>query len=300
MANYLSAEKRKRIYQLLCEGNGFRSVTRLVPCSIAAAVELQKRFCGIIEFLNRRYIKNLDMIDIEADEIRTFVYKKNNIRWIYIALDRKSRLVIHFHIGKRDTNDANIFLTGLSDKLKETSRISTDCLKSYTAAVAKTPLGYLPTGTESIYLLRARTFGNALTRDITNRVESHNGNVRQHVSRLTRKTRCFSKKELGLYQQLTLFFFYYNFIKKQKTIKTTPALFAKIIHKPFSIDDLVAYDLMFTGNVNNTDTLNSYGKVGGGFDKDEMEIFLAEMSNIEGTKRKGVSGAKYSKLKIVA
>lgn len=167
MANYLSIEKRKQIFHLLCEGNGLRSITRLVGCSTCVVSELQRRYSTIIDFLNRRYIHDLKMPEIEADEIRTFVGNKKNIKWVYIALDRESRMVLHFHIGSRDANDAEIFLSGLSDRLSEVSQVSTDCLASYVAAVQRTRTWCDRYSTESIELQSARYFGRVLGRGIT-------------------------------------------------------------------------------------------------------------------------------------
>lgn len=262
MANYLPVEKRKQIFHLLCEGNGLRSITRIVGCSKSVVSELQKRYCHIIEYLNKKYINRVNCDEIEADEIRTFVKKKGNIRWIYIALDRKSRMIINFHIGKRDTKDAKIFLTQLSYKLSSEAQVSTDCLTSYVSAVAKTPNGRREAATSSIGLLRAKTEHGILPRSITNRIETHNGNVRQHVSRLTRKTRCFSKKEEGLRQHLTLFFFYYNFIKIHKSLRTTPAVVAGLTDEVGWENKILEYDMLFTETtLMNKDNYREYGRV---------------------------------------
>lgn len=248
MANYLSVEKRKQIFRMLCEGNGIRSTGRITGCSVNTIKKFQVRISEIIDFINSKYIKDLDVEEIEADEIRTFVDHKTNIKWVYIALDRKSRMVLHFHVGKRDTNDARIFLEGLSAKLNAISKVSTDCLKSYISAVEQNPENYTPVSkTDSIELLRSKCLGRKLGRTITNRIETHNGNVRQHISRLTRRTRCFSKKTECLEQHLTLFFFYYNFIKKHQSLKTTPCESAGLINQAFTLNQLIEYDLMFTG-----------------------------------------------------
>lgn len=299
MANYLSIEKRKQIFTLLCEGNGIRGITRIVGCSKPAVTELQKRYVSIIDFLNRKYLKTVTAHEIEADEIRTFIHTKNNIKWIYIALDRKSRVVLHFHIGKRDAADARVFLSGLSDKLSEKSQVSTDCLKSYITAVSKTPFGYHPEDTAWIDLQRARYLGHQLGRAITNRVETHNGVVRQHVSRISRRTRCFSKKQEGLRQHLILFFFYYNFIKRHQSLKETPALEMGIIETPFTIDNLIEYDLMFTGKMTHKNTLKNYGRIEEGSVNlhDEMDEFLQIMLEQSGMK-KGTKRGKYKKLRV--
>ena len=248
MANFLTIEKRIQIYHLLCEGNGITSISRIVGCSKQTITLLLARFSAIVDYLNKKLVRDIEIEMVEADEIRTFVRIKENIRWIYIAMDRESRLVINFHVGSRDAVDAKIFLSDLSYKLNSKTPVAMDCLKSYVTAVKRTPYGRIEAATSSIGLLRAKDYKKELPRSITNRIETHNGNVRQHVSRLTRKTRCFSKSDDKLKQHLNLFFFYYNFIKIHKAIKTTPAVSSGIADKPFTFDVLIDYDNMFTEN----------------------------------------------------
>lgn len=304
MSNYLSIEKRKQIFHLLCEGNGIRSITRLVGCSTCSVTEIQRRYSTIIDFLDRRYIVDLDMPEIEADEIRTYVLNKKNVRWVYIALDRKSRMILHFHIGSRDANDAEIFLSGLSDKLNEISQVSTDCLASYCAAVDKTRSWNDFYSTEAIDLYSARHLGRVLGRGITNHIERANGTVRQHVSKLTRKTLCFAKKDESLRQHLSLFFFYYNFIKVSNKTKTVPAVAAGIIGRKFTFDNLMEYDLMFTGNSKNIHSKSIYGRVERGTSKDEIAkeekmLFLNEILMTQGVKFYQENDRKYeNKLRI--
>lgn len=248
MANYLSSEKRVKIFHLLCEGNGINSISRITGCSKQTISLLLKRFSSICDYLNRKLITNIEINEIEADELRTFVRIKTNIRWVYVAMDRDSRFIINFHIGNRDTYDAKIFLTELSYRLSSKTNVSTDCLTSYVSAVSKTPYGRIEAATSSIGLLRAVDYQKKLKRSITNRIESHNGNIRQHVSRLIRKTRCFSKCQERLKQHLTLFFFYYNFIKKHQSLSTTPSVSIGVSDTPLSFNAIIDYDNMYTEN----------------------------------------------------
>lgn len=260
-----------------------------MKCSPNTVNELEKRYCHIIDFINKKHITDLNVDEIEADELRTFIAKKDNTRWVYVALDRKSRMILHFHIGKRDTEDAKIFLSGLSHKLNDVSQVATDCLKSYISAVAKTPYGRIESAVSSIGLLRAKHLGEKLGRAITNRIETHNGNIRQHVSRMARKTRGFSRKEESLRRQLTLFFFYYNFIKRHKTLKTTPARVMRITNDEVDWESkLTEYDNMFNEMVDKPTerkrkiTLPLKSSIG---QKEKLD-FIRDMAEKEGFKKK--------------
>jgi hypothetical protein len=48
----------------------------------------------------------IQRLEAEADEIASFVQKKTNKQWIWIAMDAKSRQVIAFHVGDRSRRSA--------------------------------------------------------------------------------------------------------------------------------------------------------------------------------------------------
>lgn len=249
MANNLCDSKKIQIFHLLCEGNGIRSISRLTGASVNTISRLQTIWYERICVFNRHMVSSLFVSEIEADEIMTYVNSKHKtegefgvgICWVYVAIDRHSRMIIDFFIGRRTGAGAAEFLKKVSSRLSDECEISTDMLKSYVSAITRTGNGYEWEEKNKILLVRSRNMGvNALPRTITNRIESHNGVIRQHVSRLTRRTRCISKKRQKLVEHLTLFFFYYNFIKRQKTIKKTPAESYGIISKPMSIEQLIS------------------------------------------------------------
>lgn len=247
MANHLPLDKKKLVFQLLCEGNGVRSISRIVGVSVNTTAKLQCDIYKKIKSFNESLIQDLWSPTIEADEMRTYVQKKGRFdltsgtQWIYIGMDRESRLIIDFHLGNRNTEHARLFLHKISDRLSAGSEISTDCLQSYIAALEHTQENYIWGTRDKIELTRARVLSTNIPapgRGITNRIESQNGLVRQHVSRLTRRTRCISKKVERLEEHLTLYFFYYNFVKKHKTLKSCPGVASGLVTRPIDIEDL--------------------------------------------------------------
>jgi insertion element IS1 protein InsB len=48
----------------------------------------------------------LQRLEVEADEMASFVQKKANKQWIWIAIDAKSRQVIAFYVGDRSRRSA--------------------------------------------------------------------------------------------------------------------------------------------------------------------------------------------------
>ena len=67
-------------------------------------------------------------------------------------------------------------------------------------------------------------YGNLSLDEIeTTNVENYNGILRERLSRLVRKTKCFGKSKSRLENALHLFQFYWNFMKPLKE-KLTPAI----------------------------------------------------------------------------
>ena len=48
----------------------------------------------------------IQRLEVEADEMSSFVQKKANKQWIWIAMDATSRQVIAFHVGDRSRQSA--------------------------------------------------------------------------------------------------------------------------------------------------------------------------------------------------
>ena len=48
----------------------------------------------------------LHTLEAEADEMWSFVEKKANKQWIWIAMDAKTRQIIAFHVGDRSRESA--------------------------------------------------------------------------------------------------------------------------------------------------------------------------------------------------
>jgi hypothetical protein len=69
--------------------------------------------------------------------------------------------------------------------------------------------------------------------------ERSNLNVRMHTRRFTRLTNAFSKKVENHAHSVALFAMYYNFVRIHKTLRTTPAMAAKVTDRLWEIGDIV-------------------------------------------------------------
>ena len=116
-------------------------------------------------------------LEAEADELWSFVQKKANRQWIWIAMDAKTRQVIAFHVGDRSRDSANGLWAKIPLVYREQATFHTDQYEAYT--------GVIPAERHRAITKKARQ---------TNHLERVNTTLRQRVSRLVRETLSFSKK----------------------------------------------------------------------------------------------------------
>lgn len=74
---------------------------------------------------------------LEADELWSFVGAKDCPVWVWLAIERASRLIVGFHVRDKDEVAAKGFWLGLRQGLKEKAIIFTDGLPTYQTAVPK-------------------------------------------------------------------------------------------------------------------------------------------------------------------
>jgi insertion element IS1 protein InsB len=78
----------------------------------------------------------LSRMEAEADEMWSFVHKKANKQWIWIAMDAKTRQIIAFHVGDRSRDGAKELWAALPEIYREQATFHTD---QYTAYIGVIP-----------------------------------------------------------------------------------------------------------------------------------------------------------------
>ena len=114
---------------------------------------------------------------LEADEMWSFVEKKANKQWLWIAMDATTRQIMAFHVGDRRRDRAKELWAKIPEVYREQATFHTDQYEVYT--------GVIPADRHKAITKKART---------TNHIERFNSTLRQRVSRLVRETLSFSKK----------------------------------------------------------------------------------------------------------
>ena len=64
-------------------------------------------------------------------------------------------------------------------------------------------------------------------------------NVRMHTRRFTRLANAYSKKVENHAHSVALLAMYYNFVRIHKTLRTTPAMAAKVTERLWEMSDIV-------------------------------------------------------------
>jgi IS1 family transposase/transposase-like protein len=130
---------------------------------------------------------------IECDELWSFVGKKSNKQWVWLAIDRDTREIVGAYVGRRDREAAEALWRSLPLIYQQCAVSYTDYWESYETVIP--PDRHHAVGKES---------------GQTNHIERFNCTMRQRISRLVRKALSFSKKLANHIGAIWYFIHYYN------------------------------------------------------------------------------------------
>ncbi len=272
--NKLSQQKQTQVIAALVEGNSIRATVRMTGVAKNTIVKLLANLGMACAEYQDKVFKNLPCKRIQCDEIWSFCYaKEKNVPedkkgvfgygdvWTFTAICADTKLVPAWHIGRRDIENATLFMEDLAYKLANRVQLTTDGHKMYLEAVEsafggdidfsqliklyeQSPDGekrYSParcTGTRKI-----KINGSPDKEKVsTSYVERQNLTMRMSMRRFTRLTNGFSKKVENLFYAVSLHFMYYNFCRIHQTLRVTPAMEAKVTDHVWDIKDIL--DLM--------------------------------------------------------
>ena len=156
------------------DGVSIRGLGRCLGVSVSTVLVRIKKIADGIEIPRIKPHR-----EYEVDEMWIFLGNKHKPLWIGYALDRKSKEVVAFNAGGRSIEMlSTIFKTVNSSS---PSKVYTDYLVHY--------LSLVPC---EVHVRGKRG---------TTHIERHNMNLRTHLKRLNRKTICFTRSAVILYQE---------------------------------------------------------------------------------------------------
>ena len=179
----IAQEQRQRIAQLLGERISLRGICRTMGVSLTWLLHFMVEcFAACPDHLHAQSPTRprevlIARLEAEADEMWSFVQKKANKQWIWIAMDATSRQIIAFHVGDRSDKSGKALWANIPLVYREQATFHTDQYAVYQ--------GVIPAAQHRAITKKARK---------TNHIERFNNTLRQRVSRLVRETLSFSKK----------------------------------------------------------------------------------------------------------
>src|SRR5436309_5747627 len=273
--NKLPLAKRVQILSMLCEGSSCRSISRVADVSLNTVYKtLIDAGKACIRFHDET-VRNVTSKRIQCDEAWSFCYaKQKNVAaakaapegagdvWTWTALDSDTKLILSWQVGGRDAEYALALMDDLRSRLANRVQLTTDGHRAYLQAVeeafgADIDYGMLVklygaethgqgherkySPSECLGARNATITGNPDPRHVsTSYTERANLTMRMSMRRFTRLTNAFSKKLENHDHMVALYALWYNFVRIQKTLRTSPAMAARIEKRLWSMEDVVA------------------------------------------------------------
>jgi transposase-like protein/IS1 family transposase len=267
----LSVEKATLCLAMLTEGSSIRSTERVTGVHRDTVMRLL-RFAGAKAEALLSAVRGVEVRDVQGDEIWGFVKMKEKTKvekgiadpqvgdaWTYVAVERTTKMVLSFHLGRRTAEDTSRFMAKVDGATAGRFQLTTDGFGPYPAAVEEHLGGRVD------YAVLQKQYGTDVREDsrrysppaiigvekrlvsgnpdearvCTSHVERQNLHMRMQLRRLTRLTTGFSKRWENLRAALALHFWAYNFTWMHSTIRCTPAMAAGIARKPLRVGDLL-------------------------------------------------------------
>jgi IS1 family transposase len=266
---YLPVEKAEMVLRLLLEGNSISSVVRLTDVHQKTILKLLVLAGEKCERIMAEKIRNVEVRDVEADEVWSFIGKKEKrVRpqddqnlgdcYTFVAIERHSKLVLNIAMGKRDQRTTNSFIEGVRLATRGNFQITTDGFAPYRSAITTTlhdrcdfaqlikvyrasqdgEKRYSPAEVASVETVPVMGQPDP-ERICTSIVERSNLSLRMGIRRFTRLTNAFSKKWENHWAAVACWFAFYNFCRVHKSLRVTPAMAAGISDHVWTVRELL-------------------------------------------------------------
>lgn len=258
---------------LLVEGNSIRSTERITGVHRDTILALLITVGDRCERLMENRIQGISVRDVQCDEIWGFVLMKEKRKasrgiednrlgdaYCFIAIERYTKLILAWHLGRRSMPDTFAFTEKLARATADHNfQISTDGFPAYRDAIVHS-LGakhvdfaqiikvfgkpsdddrkYSPP--EVIDCEKMVIFGNPdMDQVCTSHIERQNLTARMSMRRMTRLTNAFSKKWLNHKAAYALYFAHYNFCRVHSTLRVTPAMESGLSSHIWTLSELL-------------------------------------------------------------
>lgn len=262
-----------QVLRLLTEGVGVRAIERLTGLARHTVLNLIETFGAKLKRFHDQTVVNLSLEQVQIDEVYGFVNcKQRNTtiddvergdQYTYLSMDRASKLIVNYHVGKRDHDNAFTFVRNLRDRLTTKCQVTSDGFSAYTGyegavfqtfkhdvsyAVEVKQFGTDPSKKAShrfnpsvlIGVKRKAQIGDPdLAFATTSHAERTNLSMRLFTRRLTRCTLGYSKTLTNHKHAIATYVAHFNFVRKHSGAGgTTPAHAAGLTDHAWTIEEL--------------------------------------------------------------
>jgi IS1 family transposase len=263
MANVLPKAKRLQILAALVDGNSEHAVHRMTGAGRPTVSRFALRMGEGSARLHNRLARGLACEELLFDEIWSFcAVKQAHLKphhgpeagdeYTFVALDKASRLVVSYLVGKRDQETTDAFVADVRARVAIVPRITSDGFAPYISAIRScfgTNVDYAqtvksPHRARGPFFVRRRIYGEPdLSTVSTSYVERQNGTMRLRVGRLRRRCVAHSKKLANHRAAVALGYAWYNLGMVLATLKMTPAMAAGLTDHPWTHEEFMVVAL---------------------------------------------------------
>jgi len=269
--NVLSRDQQIQIIACLTEGQSIRATERITGIHRDTIMRLGERVGRGCAELHDRMMVGIRTGRLELDEIWGYVGKKQKKverheighkgdQYTFIALASSAKAIVSYRTGKRDSENTDMFVQDLRQRVLGAPEISTDGFLPYQNAIRDAFNGRASHGvivkTYSVTNLAvkdaARRYSPAevisVEREVvsgipahisTSYVERQNLTLRMTQRRFARLTNGFSKKLTNHAAAVSLYVSHYNLCRVHEALRTTPAVALGVADRVWTIGDLI-------------------------------------------------------------
>ncbi|XXX76653.1 IS1 family transposase [Sorangium sp. So ce134] len=275
MANVLPAERRLEVLAALVNGTSIRAAERITGVHRDTIGRFAQAMGEGCVRLHDRMVRDLTCPLVDLDEQHSWCRKRQvkvdaakgdgaevGEQWTWAAICRTSKLVIAWHVGRRDQESADALVEDVHARLVVMPQITTDGLGLYAQPIAANfgpAVPYMQTvknfssrpgkpGVSEKYAVprgvdfiqKRAVFGTPDPAKATNyAIERSNLTARQWNARLRRRTLAFSKKLSRHCAAIALHYVYVNLCHIPRNMRITPAMAAGVTDHVWSLETLM-------------------------------------------------------------
>ena len=214
---------------------------------------------------NHRMLRGFDLMELQADELCTFIGRKSNIIWLFATIEVSSRLWAGSVLGRRSDHNARAVITDVirRGRVGGSPLITTDGFEYYVRAVrdlfgSACVYGHVLKTRRNNRVVRVERrvkIGTATRLKAalwesedsetlnTSFVERLNLTIRQGSAYLRRRSPCHARCEEPLRGHVELLRCHYNFVRPHRALRfgretRTPAMQAGLVSTRLALSDI--------------------------------------------------------------